>query len=245
VAAILSLVAAAGAQADPEPVSVLPRPGLQALQQTAAPLEPAPSDEHPYRKRMLRAALLSALVPGLGEYYSGHRQRALVSGAAEAAIWTSYITFKVQENLRGDRAVEYAVAFAGARPDGDDDYYKALGRFLRSDGPGQWNEFVRRHERDTGEIVGREYGPDEGWAWSSLERFGDYRALRRNELSARDHARNALAVAIANRIVSMVSVVQAVRADAHHDKEPGLGLKLELGTSPVQPLARVGLWDRF
>jgi hypothetical protein len=241
----LGLAGAAPARAQTAPVSILPRPALQALQTASAPADEPAQLLSPHRKRMYKAALMSALVPGLGEYYTGHRRRALISGTLEAAIWTSFITFKVQEDLRGDRAIDYAVAFAGARPDGDDDYYKAVGQFLRSDGPGQWNEFVRRRARDTGEIVGREYGSGEGWAWSSLDRFIDYRGLRKDELTARDHARNALAVAIANRIVSMVSVVQAVRADAQRDEEQGLGLKLELGTTPAQQLARVGLWDRF
>ena len=228
-----------------EPVSLLPRPGLQALQAQAPQALLADPVLQGHRARMVRAALLSAAVPGLGEYYAGHTNRALLSGTAEAAIWASFATFKVQEDLRADRAIEYAVSFAGADPRGDDDYYKAIGQVLRSDGPGMWNEFVRRRARDTGEIVGREYGSEQAWAWTSLDRFIDYRQLRKAKLRAGDHARSTIAVAIANRIVSVVSVVQAVRSDAHRDQEKGFGLKLELGTTPVQSLACVGLWNRF
>jgi hypothetical protein len=226
-------------------VSLLPEPGLHALEMQVPDPTPAPQITSVHRKQMLKAALLSAAVPGLGEYYSGHRYRALASGTLEAGIWTSFATFKVQEHLRGERAIEYAVVFAGAQPNGDDDYYKAVGQFMRSDGPLMWNEFVRRRERDTGEIVGRPYFGDEGWAWTSVDRLIEYHQLRKGKLKAHDRARSAIAFAIANRIVSMVSVVQAVRSDAHHHKEESFGLKLELGTSPVEPLARVGLWNHF
>jgi hypothetical protein len=198
----------------------------------------------PRRVSIARAALLSALVPGLGEYYSGHRTRALVSGTAEAAVWTSYVTFKVQEDLRGDRAIEYAIAYAGATPGSDDDYFQAVGQFLRAEGPGMWNEFVRRRERDTGEILGREYFGDDAWAWPSVDRFIEYRELRKASLSAGERATNALAFAIVNRVVSVASVVQAVRSD-HKRQDRALGLRLAPVLEPAGLAWRFGVERRF
>jgi hypothetical protein len=194
---------------------------------------------------MYKAVLLSALVPGLGEYYAGHRRRALVFGTLEAGIWITYATFKVQEDLRGDSAIEFAIATAGALPNGNDDYYSAMGLFLRADGPGQWNEFVRRRERDTGEIVGVEYTGEAAWAWPSLDHFLRYRDLRGSSLSAGDSATNMLAVAIVNRIASIVDVVQAVRSNASNGEEDGFGLELQLGRTPGEPLASLALRNRF
>jgi len=228
------------------PPPLVPSARLQLLQETGGMARAAESPRAAAPKGTIyRAALLSALVPGLGEYVSGHRTRALISGAAEAGIWTSFITFKVQEDLRSDRAREYAFAFAGARPGGDEDYFKAMSLFVRAEGPGQWNEFVRRRSRDTGEVVGREYFGDEAWAWTSIERFIEYRQLRRGMLSADDHAKNAIAFAIANRIVSIVSTVQAIRSDSHHAEEGGLGLRLEFGGPGAAPGACLGLVNRF
>lgn len=249
---VARLVLAAGAAvAGPsahaaDPPALVPSARLQLVQGAMSlpatpPLPPAAAS----RNRMYKAALLSALVPGLGEYYSGHRHRALISGAAEAGIWTSFVTFKVQEGLRRDRSIEYALAFAGARPGGDEDYFKAMGQFVRAEGPGQWNEFVRRRSRDTGEVVGREYTGDEAWAWTSIDRFIEYRQLRRGMLSADEHAQNAIAFAVANRIISIVSVVQAVRSDSHHHKEGGLGLRLEFDGLGAAPGARLGFVNRF
>lgn len=250
VAGMCGLPLAAAAQmpaATPVGNVFVPRPGLYALQnpapQATAPT-PATDGAAPAGRSVYRAAFLSALVPGLGEYYTGHRYRALVSGTLEGAVWTSFVTFKVQEQLRGDRAIEYATSYAGAAAGADEEYYKAVGQFLRAEGPGQWNEFVRRRARDTGEIVGREYEGGEAWAWTSLDRFIDYRQLRKGKLTAADRATNALAFALVNRIVSVVSVVQAVRSD-HSRSERALGLRLEAHPGLEAPEWRVGLGGRF
>ena len=240
--AIASSFRAAGA-ADRE---LAPRPSLQVLEQQAVTPTPAAPGLPPERE-LKWALLLSAALPGAGEYYAGHTNRALVFGTVEAGIWISYATFKVQEDLRRDSAIDYAAAVAGALPNGDDDYYAAVGQFLRSDGPGQWNEFVRRRERDTNEDVGREYLGDDGWAWPSEDQFVRYRDMRKSQLEAEDAATNMLAVAIVNRIASMVDVFQAMRADAKHRKAAmqGFGLRLDLGRTPREPLACLRVERRF
>ena len=193
---------------------------------------------------LYKAALLSAVLPGLGEYYAGHTQRALVFGTLETGVWVSYATFKVQENTRAKRAIEYAVALGGALPDGSDDYYSAMALFMRADGPGQWNEFVRRRARDTGEIVGVEYTGDAVWAWPSVDHFVRYRDLRGGKLQAGERATNMFAVALVNRIASIVDVVYAIRRDSTR-KEDRFGLELQLGRTPREPLASLTFRNRF
>jgi len=189
-----------------------------------------------------KAALLSALVPGLGEAYAGHTNRAIAFGTAEAGIWVTYGVFKYQESLRHDRAIEFAGGAAGASLSGDDDYYKAVGRFLRSDGQGMWNEYVRRRARDTGEVIGVEYFGDDSWAWTSQENLDFYRDLRRKELSAGDNATNMFAFALLNRVLSVIDAVYIVSRDHRAFEAQGFGLKLEAGGSTM---ARVMLQNRF
>jgi len=107
-----------------------------------------------------------------------------------------------------------------------------------------WNEYVRRKERDEGEEVGREYVGDEAWAWTSDQHLLQYRTLRRESLHAGDHATNALALLLVNRVISVVSVIQAVRSD-HHQAAKQLGLRFEPGGTLLHPEARLGLWNRF
>ena len=224
------------------PSALLPRAGLDFLQVQAPPATASAPAATPRYVPIWKAALLSAALPGLGEAYSGHTNRAIVQGSVEAGIWISYATFKVQEDLRGDRARDFAIHYAAAVPNGDEDYYKAVGQFLRAEGPGMWNEYVRRQERDTGEDVGREYTGAEAWAWTSEERYVDYRVLRRDMLTAGDRATNMLAFAILNRVVSVASVVQAVRSD--HAKAHEFGLRIEPGDGLLE-IGRLGLWNRF
>jgi hypothetical protein len=235
-AAIAGVAPRTGAQ------DLVPRAALELLQATPPAPVAMPSSRAPHPVSLKRAMLYSALVPGLGEAYSGHPYRAVLQGSAEAAVWTSYATFKVQEGLREDRAREFAIHEAGAVPNGDEDYYKAVGQYLRAEGPGMWNEFVRRRARDTGEVVGREYTGAEAWAWTSEASFDRYRKLRRDMLTAGDRATNTLAFALLNRVVSVVSVMQAVRAD--HAHEHRLGMRIDPGRDPFE-VARIGLWEHF
>jgi hypothetical protein len=193
-------------------------------------------------KSRYKAALLSALIPGLGQAYAGHRGRAIAFGTAEVGIWVTYGVFKVQEDLRHDRAIEFAVGAAGASAAGDDDYYKAVGRYLRNDGPGMWNEFVRRRYRDTGEVVGVEYFGNDAWAWTSQANLEAYRDLRRKELSAEDHATNMFAFAILNRVLSIIDAVYIVTRDHRSLENQGFSLEFDTGGSTM---ARVMLQNRF
>jgi hypothetical protein len=236
-------VATLAMASEPAP-SLLPRAGLDPLQGSPPPSASGAASVAPRHVSVYKAAALSALLPGLGEAYAGHSTRAVLSGSAEAGLWISYATFKVQEDVRGDRAIEYAVSYAGATPDGDEDYYKAVGQYMRAEGPGMWNEYVRRKQRDTGEVVGVEYTGTDAWAWTATDRYVDYRQLRRDMLSAGDHASNMLALLLVNRVVSVASVVQAVRGD-HRREAERLGLRFEGGGSPSEPLARLGVWSRF
>ncbi len=222
-----------------------PRARLNAFE--AALDQPAPTSAPLVQSsppNVYKAALFSALIPGWGQAYAGRNTRALVFGTIEAGIWISYATFKVQENTRADRAIEYAVATAGASQGGSDDYYSAMALFMRADGPGQWNEFVRRRERDTGEVVGVEYTGDDVWAWPTLDHFTRYRDLRAGSLEAGERATNMLAVAIVNRIASVVDVVYVVRRDSRR-KEDRFGLELQLGRTPREPLASLAIRNRF
>ena len=109
-----------------------------------------------------------------------------------------------------------------------------------------WNEFVRRQARDANEIVGVEYSGEFNWAWPSFDTFEDYRILRRRQLEAGDNATDMFAIAIINRVASVVDVVQAMRADRSKlEKEAGFGLKLQLGRTPGELLARLALHNRF
>ena len=90
IALVVAVLTAAGVQAEGLP-SILSEEGqaflvgLRAVEGDADP-EPVPSVETRKGKSSKRAFLLSALVPGLGEWYAGSKKRGLAFLGAEAAL---------------------------------------------------------------------------------------------------------------------------------------------------------------
>ena len=90
IALVVAVLAAVGVQAEGLP-SILSEEGqaflvgLRAVEGGADP-EPAPRTQERKGKSSKRAFLLSALVPGLGEWYAGSKKRGLAFLGAEAAL---------------------------------------------------------------------------------------------------------------------------------------------------------------
>jgi hypothetical protein len=168
-----------------------------------------------------RDLLLSALVPGLGELRTGHTRMAAVHFAAEAAIWTSFVVFRVQGGLRRDDYVEYAEVFAGVRDVSgrSDNYFKELARYIRSDpGPNSYNE---REVRDTARalypddpdarqryIEAHEYTGDLAWDWETVDNWRTYRELRESSELSLQRSRFCIGAAVANRIASVLGLAR-------------------------------------
>ena len=56
--------------------------------------DPMSSNMKTSRPSILKAAALSALLPGLGEYYLGHRTKAKYFFGAEALTWVGFFAFR-------------------------------------------------------------------------------------------------------------------------------------------------------
>lgn len=98
IALVVAVLTAAGVRAEGLP-SILSEEGqaflvgLRAVEGDADP-EPAPHPETRKGKSSKRAFLLSALVPGLGEWYAGSKKRGLAFLGAEAALWGMWAAWK-------------------------------------------------------------------------------------------------------------------------------------------------------
>jgi len=199
-----------------------------------------------------REILLSLALPGLGELRTGHRNRAILHFAAEAAAWVSFVVFRVQGELRKDDYIEYAHFYAGVQdPEGrSDDYYKELAKYMRSDpGPNSYNERevrataralypddpeARRRYIDENEITG-----GSAWSWESEEAWFTFISMRESSELSFQRSRFAIAAAIANRIASVLGLTRT--------RVPG-GSKLEVGVTPLaqgRPAATIALSKSF
>ncbi len=161
------------------------------------------------RKKAIGASLL---IPGWGQYLTGHHTKAKAFIVAEVAILASYAFFGIQGTVRQNRYIDYAEEFAGiADASGKEDYYyRNLGAYGSSD---DYIESIRRGARSLygDDIEAREdyvarFSPrgDEQWAWQSDAYRRDYLQQRKDSRNSFRLAGHMVGVALLNRVVSAV-----------------------------------------
>ena len=170
---------------------------------------------------MKRAILYSLLLPGLGEYYTGHTMRARTFFVFEAAVWTSFIVLRTQGHMREDRYKEFAVQFAGlSTTDHSDDFYKTVGTHdssnnyeaeLKSEGRLEIWPNVSYNALEKYYLENRILDFEE-WTWTSFDRRVEYRAMRSSSRLAYRRSLYMLAAAAANRVISAISAYQIVKS---------------------------------
>lgn len=182
---------------------------------------------------------LSFLLPGLGQYRMGRSTRASVYFALEAAGWVTVGASLWQSYARRDAYEEYAAALGGVSGTGySEEYYEKVGGWISNDGPGGYNEYVRREARDL-------YYPDIGametyyeqnaiagtmsWRWESDSDRRRFNSLRSGSESAERNALYAAFFLLGLRVVSAVDAV--VLARQVPDEQP-TGLRFEAGPQP-------------
>lgn len=181
-------------------------------------------------KNPMVALLLSCVVPGLGEIYAGETTRGRWFVASEAAIWTGYGAFRLQESMRRDDYEEYAQIFGGAAASASDAYLSDMGDYIRSEGEDSYNESIRSDARSLypNDLEAQEqyflengYFGDDAWDWESKDIFLEYRYLRQEAARSERHAFYMTGLAVLNRAVSAIdSAWMARRHNARTVGEP-------------------------
>jgi hypothetical protein len=188
-----------------------------------------------------KAVLYSLLLPGLGDWKLGHRDRAATFFAVEGVIWASFIAFEVQGGNLEDEYQGLAVRFAGvSRAGHSDEFYATIrdfdsgeeyeagvkddGRFEyldATDGAGLGNitsEWLDQY------FIENRVSDYEPWLWASTERRLQYSEVRSASKTAYRRADYMLAAAAANRVVSSIFAFAAARSAAQHE----VGLNLDI-----------------
>jgi hypothetical protein len=183
------------------------------------------SAEHgasPFDVGRARILLRSLTVPGWGQATMGRNTSAWVFGVAEAGVWVSFTSFKVQEKLRRDAYQKTALLFAGVDLAGrDEEFRRIVGSFLSSE---QYNQLVVFRDAANlyyddpvayrAYIAENSIGGANAWSWASVEDLLRYRAQRQREQRAATRANTALALAIGNRILSAIHAARFAESAA-------------------------------
>ncbi|MFH1687613.1 MAG: hypothetical protein ABIE70_08855 [bacterium] len=161
-------------------------------------------DESTYgRKSATKALLLSALLPGAGQYYCGSRRTARYFFAGEALSWLGYFAFRTYGSWKEDDYLNFARERAGAElRDKPDWFVDVVGYYDNTD---QYNEFGRAIDR------GRPY-LDESlanqWYWNSVVDKVAFRRLKNRSRESYRRADFMIGAMILGRIVSAIHAVR-------------------------------------
>ncbi len=177
-----------------------------------------------------KAVLYSLLLPGLGDWKLGNKNRATVFFALEGLIWVSYATFQVQGGNYENEYEDLAVRFAGVSgTDHSDDFYATIRDYDSSE---EYEADIKNEGRyyDTGSEALDQYFIDnrvedyQPWLWASTDRRLQYSETRSASKTAYRRADYMIAAAAANRVVSAVFAYAGARSAAKHE----VGLNLDV-----------------
>lgn len=192
----------------------------------------------------VKAGLLSAVLPGAGQYYNGQKSKGYIMFGVEVAIWTAYFVFDAQGDASMESAAEWADIYAGTSGDHQNSYWQNVGHYMDSDA---YNESRLREARALSETAtGLISGSDE-WQWVNQDRRDGYSQLRADGNAAYDRRDFMILFAVVNRAVSVVdAVLNAGHKDGLLETEVlGMNVELEMIPSFRDPGARWVVSRRF
>ncbi len=152
----------------------------------------------------LKAGLFSAVLPGLGEYYVGDKNKARYYFSVEAVSWLGYIAFKTYSNMKKDDLINFAASNAGASLEGkNDNFLDMVGFYVSID---DYNSFGRVFDTD------RPYFEDNTqnhWRWQSFSDQSAYRSLKNRSREAKRKSEFMIGLIVLNRIVSVIDAIRS------------------------------------
>jgi hypothetical protein len=207
-----------------------------------------------------RASILlrSLTVPGWGQATLGKRHAAAFFGTVELGIWSAFTAFRIQEVMRAQSYARTARLFAGIDVSGrDEEYRRIVGAFSSSE---EYNLLVVA--RDAANLYMLDvYNPDmagyrayiaehsltgaNAWQWADEQSFLRYRSQRKEAQRAGIRANTAMAVAIANRLVSAVHAARGAGKAVAGTGHTSWNVDLTSGRPGERVLFRTGLTARF
>lgn len=200
----------------------------------------------PHKVSMLKAGIYSALIPGLGEYYVGHRAKARIFFAVEAATWVSFFTFHIYGNWKEDDFIQFAAENANANLENKSDEFTDWVGFY--DDIDQFNSLGRVQDPERPYLVDN---AENHWRWQSAEAQSTYRHLKNRSREAYRHRDFMVGLAVVNRIVSIIDAVRDAKRSQREIKGSefsivqGVNYRIEIDPfDKNRPLA-MSLYKRF
>ncbi len=203
-----------------------------------------------------QVVLRSLTVPGWGQATQGRHTAAAVFGLVETGVWTSYVAFRIQEGLRTSTFERTALLFAGIDVSHrDEEFRRIIGQYSGSDA---YNQYVVRRDAANlylsdpqhldydgyhAYIAAHELKGADTWSWDSFGSAARYRGERKTAQRAALRANTALALALVNRLVSVLHVARFHGAQDARPRSWNLEVTPDPGKEPTA--FRFGVRTRF
>lgn len=190
-------------------------------------------------KSLFKAGLYSALIPGMGEYYVGHKTKAKFFFAVEAASWIGFVSYRVYSGWKKDDMVKFASDNANVSLDGKDDWFEDMVGFY--DNIDQYNTRGRVDDPERPYLVDNS---DNHWSWIASRDQATYRHLKNRYREANRRSEFMIGLMIVNRIVSIIDAVRdARRYEAKVDESftDAGGVQLHFDVDPFDDYKPVSL----
>jgi hypothetical protein len=195
---------------------------------------------------MVRAGLYSALLPGLGEYYVGHRSKARVFFTVEAATWITFFTFHIYGNWKENDFVDYAAVHANASLNGKSDEFEDWVGFYED--IDQFNSLGRVQDPERPYLVDN---AENHWRWQSANEQSTFRHLKNRSREAFRRRDFMVGLAIVSRVVSIVDAVRDARRANRKIDDGGFSIadkinyRLEINPFDDERPISMALYTRF
>jgi hypothetical protein len=180
-------------------------------------------------KSVTKAALLSFILPGVGEIYGGSHTKGKIFIFSEVTVWTGFFGFRTYGSWLKDDSRVYAASHAKVDLTGKpDDFFDQLSFYDSRD---QYNQFALLYHR--GEV--KPYPEDDfwNWEWETEESRLYYRDLKNRSKDASRRALYLVGLSIVNRIVSVVDAMKTVQAYNRKKSFELSGIKFDIKAQPL------------
>jgi hypothetical protein len=167
------------------------------------------------RKSAFKAGLYSALIPGAGEYYLGHKSKARAFFTVEAVSWVGFFSFRTYGGWKKDDFIRFANDRAGADLwNKDDDFLDMVGFYNDID---EYNTLGRVFDPDRAYL---EDNASNHWRWQSESDRSIYRHLKNQSREAYRRSDFMIGLAVLNRVISIIDVVRDSKRSRHKIDTP-------------------------
>lgn len=172
-------------------------------------------------KSFPKAMLLSAVMPGAGELYSGNLTRGVIFSSADLMLLYGAFRLGNQINWLEASYIDYAEVNAGVLPDRDNEYYELLQTYFSSD---DYNADMQLYFRNLGlysfndpdyysaEIALYTISGEDEWHWITREAWKQYKLKRREKQSRVMDRKLVIGALIANRVISVLDSAFLIRS---------------------------------